>query len=270
MGNNMKNDQPINSDSWICEKIIEIKNSLNKGNATIGSWMQLSNSSVAEIMGQCGYDWVAIDLEHGAFSSESLVDIFRALELGETLPFVRLAQVHPTDIKHALDSGAKGLIFPMIENKNQLENAIKWALYPPIGKRGVGYSRANSFGKKFNESMINSNELFLVAQIENITAVQNLDEILSVSKLDAIITGPYDLSASMEITGQFENIEFKKIMLKIKEKANTYKVPMGIHLVQPDSIKLKKVLKEGYQFVAYSIDTTFLYHSAQSPLLGKL
>ena len=266
----MKNNLPINSDSRLYEKIIAIKNSLQNGEATIGSWMQLANASVAEIMGQCGYDWVAIDLEHGAFSLESLVDIFRALELGNTLPFVRLAQVHPKDIKHALDSGAKGLIFPMIENKNQLENAIKWALYPPSGQRGVGYSRANLFGKNFNEYVTNSTELFLVAQIENVTAVQNLDEILSVPKLDAIITGPYDLSASMDITGEFENEDFKKIMLTIKEKAIANKVPMGIHLIQPNSLSLQKVLKEGYQFVAYSIDTIFLYNSAQSPLLGKL
>ena len=64
----MKNNLPINSDSRLYEKIIAIKNSLQNGEATIGSWMQLANASVAEIMGQCGYDWVAIDLEHGAFS----------------------------------------------------------------------------------------------------------------------------------------------------------------------------------------------------------
>jgi 2-dehydro-3-deoxyglucarate aldolase len=252
------------------EKIIEIKKNLRNGKATIGSWMQIANSSVAEIMGQSGYDWVAIDLEHGAFSLENLADIFRALELGGTLPFVRLPQVQPKDIKQALDTGAKGLIFPMIENKTQIENAISWALYPPKGDRGVGYSRANSFGKNFDEYISTSSELVLVAQIEHINAVQNLDEILGVSHLDAIITGPYDLSASMGITAQFEHAEFKKVLSTIQEKAKIHRVPMGIHVVQPDVNFLRKVLKDGYQFVAYSIDATFLYNTAQSPLLEKL
>ena len=74
-----------------------IRDNLNNGRSSIGSWMQLASSSVAEIMGQAGYDWVAVDLEHGAISVQKLPDLFRALELGDTLPIARLAQGHQKD-----------------------------------------------------------------------------------------------------------------------------------------------------------------------------
>ena len=94
----------------------EIKNKLKQGQPTIGSWMQIPSTSVAEIMGKAGYDWITLDLEHGRFSQESLPDLFRAIELGGSLPFARLAQAQMKHIKEALDAGAKGLTFPMVES----------------------------------------------------------------------------------------------------------------------------------------------------------
>ena len=100
-------------------------------------------------MGQAGYDWVAVDMEHGSFGVHQLPGLFRALELGGTLPLARLAQRQTKDCKQVLDAGAGGVIAPMIESASQLEqvrNACRW---PPAGLRGVGFSRANLFGKQF-------------------------------------------------------------------------------------------------------------------------
>ena len=129
------------------KKIKFIRDKLTKGNLSIGSWMQLPNSSVAEIMGQSGYDWVAIDMEHGAISINQLPDIFRALELGQTLPLVRLAQGEAKECKQVLDAGAGGLIIPMVKNAKQFQEVVGNASWPPSGNRGVGFSRANLFGK---------------------------------------------------------------------------------------------------------------------------
>ena len=81
-----------------------ILNKLQNHQPCIGSWLQIPSSGVAEILSHAGYDWVAVDLEHGAFSFASLPDIFRALELGGTVPLARVARCHPKDIKQALDS----------------------------------------------------------------------------------------------------------------------------------------------------------------------
>ena len=243
-----------------------IKNNLKNGKPTIGSWMQLPSTAVAEIMGQAGYDWVAVDLEHAGFSIKTLPDIFRALELGGTCPFARVAQCHPKDIKQALDAGAQGLILPMVESKEQLEKAIRWAFYPPKGERGVGYSRANLYGKNFATYVEEeSKDIIIIAQIEHIRAVQNLDSILSVNGLDAIMVGPYDLSGSMDLTARFDHPDFLQVMDTIFQKAKEHSVPMGLHVVQPDVDLLKSKIAEGYQFIAYGIDAVFLYNAAERP-----
>lgn len=246
----------------------DIKHKLRTGAPTVGSWLQLPDSSVAEIMGNAGYDWVAVDLEHGRFSQEKLPDIFRALELGGTVPFARVAQAQAKEIKQVLDAGAQGVIFPMIETREQLEHAISWALYPPLGTRGVGYARTNLFGKNFERGIESVSEIVLVAQIEHVRALQELDDILQVEHLDGIMIGPYDLSASMGLTARFDHPDFVAVMDTIREKAKMYHVPMGLHVVQPDPEQLRRKIAEGYQFLAYSIDSVFMYRAAECPIIA--
>ncbi len=244
----------------------KVKYKLNNGHHSVGTWIQLPNISVAEIIGDAGYDWAAIDLEHGCFSPEMISPICLALEKGDTVPFARIAQVTQKDIKQVLDAGVKGLIFPMIKTAQNLLNGISWAKYPPYGTRGVGYSRANLFGKKFNDNVPeSSNDLVVIAQIEHITAVENIDEILAVDGLDGIMIGPYDLSASMGITSEFNHPDFISAINKTKIKAENAGIPMGFHIVQPDPEDLSKRLQEGYKFIAYGIDAVFLYGAAECP-----
>ena len=124
-----------------------LRERLKAGDVTIGSWMQLRDPSVAEIMGRSGYDWVALDLEHGQFSLSSLPDLFRALESGDTLPLVRLALGDDTECKQVLDAGAAGVIVPMIRSAEHLLLVRSACCWPDAGTRGVGFSRANLFGK---------------------------------------------------------------------------------------------------------------------------
>ena len=149
------------------------------GNATIGTWLQFPSADVAEVMGASGYDWVAVDMEHGAFTRAILPDVFRAIERGGSTPFARIAQAELRPIKDALDSGAQGLVFPMIESREQLDRAISLSLYPDAGgSRGVGYSRANMYGRDFDPYRVDvAKDILLVAQIEHIRAVEQLDAV---------------------------------------------------------------------------------------------
>jgi 2-dehydro-3-deoxyglucarate aldolase len=238
--------------------IQELRQKLQQGSYSIGSWMQISNSSVAEIMGQSGYDWVAVDLEHGSFSTHQLPDLFRALELGMTIPLARIAQGHPKDCKQALDAGACGVIVPMIESITQLEQVRDACCWPPSGKRGVGFSRANLFGQFFDQYAEEAQAPILVAMIENIDAIDKLESILQVQGLDAVMIGPYDLSASMGLTAKFEHPDFQQAMNFIRTLANKTNIPCGVHVVSPSEKELQQRLDEGYRFLAYSIDAVFL------------
>jgi len=194
-----------------------------------------------------------------------LPDLFRALELGETLPLVRLAHGHPKECKEALDAGAGGVIVPMVESAQQLITVREACCWPPAGSRGVGFSRANLFGKHFDAYCMEAQAPLLVAMIEHTRAVENLDEILRVEGLDAILIGPYDLSASMGCTAQFESKAFISTMDRILECCSQRAIPCGLHVVMPDVAMLQQRIKEGYLFIAYSIDAVFLQQSAVPP-----
>lgn len=245
----------------------EIRAALRAGGCSVGSWMQLPDQSVAEIMGRAGYDWIAVDLEHGHFSNAMLPAMFRAIELGGTLPFARVADIDRAGIKAALDAGAQGLIFPMVESAGQLAAAISWSRYPPSGTRGVGYARTNLFGRNLDAGLRQAEELLLVAQIEHVRAVDAIEQILDVAGLDAIMIGPYDLSASMGLTGQFDHPLFVAALARIADAARRAGIPSGLHVVQPDPQRLADAVAGGHRFIAYGIDAVFLWSTAQAPAL---
>jgi 2-dehydro-3-deoxyglucarate aldolase len=250
--------------------INKIRNKMKSGIPSVGSWIQIPHPSIAEIMGQAGYDWVAIDLEHGSISVHQLPVLFQALELGDTLPIVRLSQGGSKECKHALDAGAGGVIVPMIENAEQLKSIRDSTRWPPSGSRGVGFSRANLFGKYFEGYTQEAQQPLLIAMIEHINAINNLDEILKVSGLDAILIGPYDLSASMGITAQFESPEFITVTKQILRKSKHLGIPCGMHVVKPSLVDLQETIDDGYRFIAYSIDAVMLQAQAASPDLQTI
>lgn len=246
-----------------------------KEKATIGTWLQLPSPDTAEIIGRMGYDWAAVDLEHGAFTRSDLPNIFRALELGGTLPLVRILEISRAQIKGALESGACGLILPMVESRQQLDYAFAEALYPSglefsSGRRGVGYCRANTYGRNLAQHTATgpnpSRDIIIVAQIEHIDAVRAIDDIFSHPRLDAYMVGPYDLSASMGLTGDFDHPDFVSVLATIAERAQVCGLAKGIHVVQPNLSDLDCRINEGYTFIAYGIDAVFMMQAAKNPL----
>ena len=246
-----------------------VRDTLRRGEPSIGSWIQIPHGSVAEIMGAAGYDWVAVDMEHGSIGFHQLPDLFRALELGGTLPLVRLAEGTATHCKLALDAGAGGVIVPNIASAAQLEAVRNSCRWPPAGSRGVGFSRANMFGKNFAAYREEAQAPLLVAMIEDVRAVEHLDAILDVSGLDAILIGPYDLSASMGLTAQFDHPDFTSALESVRVRARTHNIPSGVHVVPPSVAELQARIDEGYRFLAYSIDSVMLNHTAARPGKGR-
>ncbi|MBF0427579.1 MAG: 2,4-dihydroxyhept-2-ene-1,7-dioic acid aldolase [Magnetococcales bacterium] len=249
--------------------VARLRERLGRDEVSIGSWMQIPHPSVAEILGEAGYEWVAIDMEHGSIALHQLPDLFRAVTLGGSLPLVRLAQGSPKDCKQALDAGAAGVIVPMVETAAQMEAVREACCWPPVGTRGVGFSRANLFGKHFDDYAKEAQAPLLVAQIEHIRGVENLASIIAVPGLDTILVGPYDLSASMGLTGQFDHPTFQEAMRVIIDVCQMHHFPAGIHVVMPRPNDLRQRIADGYRFIAYSIDAVFLLQSSLIPDIGQ-
>ena len=144
----------------------------------------------------------------------------------------------------------------------ELDAIIRSAFYHPIGSRGVGLYRAQSFGQGF-DSYINkkSKEIKIIAQIEHHLAMENLGEILNFEKLSGVFIGPYDLSSSLGIPGDFTNPEFLKHIKRFESECSKSNKLMGMHIVYPDNTLLREKIAKGYNFIAYGTDLLLLQES---------
>jgi 2-dehydro-3-deoxyglucarate aldolase len=157
----------------------------------------------------------------------------------------------------------------MIEAAKDLMAVREMCRWPPAGNRGVAFSRANLFGKNFESYKEEAQSPFLVAMIENVRACNNLKEILAVEGLDAILIGPYDLSASLGVTGELDHPDFISTMEKIRRSAFDANIPAGVHVVSPSISQLNARIEEGYLFMPYSIDTVVLRNEIEK-VVGAL
>ena len=241
--------------------INNLRKKLKQGKLTIGGWIQICDPSIAEIMSNANYDWITFDLEHGSYSIKDLINSVRAVELNKKLKLARLPNKNLDISAQVLDAGCDGIIIPNIKNKSELLKIRDSLYYPPAGQRGVGFSRANVFGKNFKRVIKNKIKPILIAMIENIEGIKNLDEILSVQGLDAILVGPYDLSSSLKITGQFNHPRFKKAIKQIIDKTKKKKITLGIHVLQTSIKEVKAQFRKGFKFIPYGTDALLLNKS---------
>lgn len=236
-----------------------LKKMIKNNNITIGSWITLSHTCIAEIMANAGFDWLTVDMEHSAITLHEAQNLIQIIELCGVTPLVRVSENNPNLIKRVMDIGAHGVIVPMVNTKEDAENAVSAVKYPPQGKRGVGLYRAQGYGTKFDEYKTwVKNESIVVVQIEHIKAVENLKSILSTKGVDAFIVGPYDLSGSLGIPGEFSHPSFIKAMKEIQKVSSSLKITSGYHIVAPKPELVKEKIDSGYRFIAYSVDFLFL------------
>ena len=244
-----------------------LKSKLRNRQLAIGSWITLGHSSIAEIMAKAGFDWLTVDMEHSAITLHEAQQLIQVIELSGCVPLVRVGANDANLIKRVMDTGAHGVIVPMINTKEDAEQAVGAVKYPPQGFRGVGLARAQSYGANFEGyRKWNETESIVIVQIEHIKAVENLEAILSVEGVDAFIVGPYDISTSLGVSGQFDHPQMTSVLSKVLDTAKRLNAVAGYHEVPPDARQVLEKIKQGYRFLAYSIDFLFLGDSCRTGL----
>jgi len=232
-----------------------------KLNTIIGSWINTASPIVAEVMSASGFDFLVVDAEHSAIDMNDCLHLFQAIKAGNPrcMPMVRMPGNAYQDTKRYLDAGAIGVIAPLITTRDEAELLIQSVKYPPVGGRGVGYGRSHGYGFAFDEYMATANaDTFVCIQLEHIKAIENIDEIFSVKGINAAFIGPYDLSASMGLTAQFEHPNYEKAVQTILGKCQEYGVMPGIHVVQPNLQEVQARIQQGFKMIAYSLDITMI------------
>lgn len=244
-----------------------LKQKLQNKELSIGSWLTIPHQAVIEILSTAGFEWLTIDMEHSPISIETIMNLIGHIQGNGMQALVRVSKNEEVAIKRVLDAGADGVIVPMIRNKEEAMQAVNFVKYPPLGKRGVGLNRAQKYGTAFDtyQDWVKNNAV-VIAQIEHIEAVNNLEDIFSVPGIDGIIVGPYDLSASMGFPGEYDRDDVKEALERIDIVAKKLNKPLGFHIVESDHAKILEKINKGYSFLAFSLDFFFLGDKARQEM----
>jgi len=242
---------------------MNLKQKLQNNELSIGSWIMMGNTMSVEVMALAGFEWLVVDIEHTSIDMETVQTLITTIQAHNIKALVRVSKNEEVVIKKVLDIGADGIIVPMVSSKEDAKMAVDYAKYPPIGKRGVGLYRATKYGTNFEayKKWVDE-ELVIIAQIEHIDAVNNIDDILTVEGIDGTIIGPYDLSGSMGYPGEFERDDVKEAVEKVLAKCKEHNIPSGFHVVDTQPDKLNEKIAQGCTFLAYGIDYFFMRDAA--------
>ncbi len=245
------------------------KEKLRSGQVTFGSWIMIGHPVVAELLAGEGFDWVCVDMEHTSISVETFQTLAVALKSSGCDIFVRLHSCDPVQAKLVLDAGANGIIVPMVNSREQAEQAVAMAKFPPDGTRGASFCRAADFGRGFERYYREHNDdVCVIAMLEDIKAVENADDIVSTPGLDGALIGPYDLSSSMGLAGQIDHPDMVAAESRLLAACTAHKTAAGLHVVPIDPRRITERIEKGYTLIACSVDTQFLLHGCRAMLDG--
>lgn len=241
-----------------------LKQRLQRGETLHGCWLNLGSSLTAEIVGQAGFDWVLIDLEHGAGTERDVLAQLQALERSPTAALVRVESAEPQRIGRVLDLGAEGVMVPKVSSAMEAEKVVRGLHYPPHGNRGVAKMvRATNFGQDFNAYYQQSRDAILgVVQIETEEALHHLDAIAATEGVDVLFIGPADLTMELGIFGQFDHPRFKEALKEITNAARNAGKATGILFFNPDDYQTYHDL--GIRLIACGADATFVADGARN------
>jgi 2-keto-3-deoxy-L-rhamnonate aldolase RhmA len=225
---------------------------LAAGDLLVGTLLTLPAPELAEIAADAGFDWLFLDMEHGALEAGDVLRLVQAVR-EPCACLVRIPENREMWVKKALDTGADGIIVPHVNGPDEAARAVHWAKYPPEGGRSVGFSRANRYGARFQENVETANAATaVVAQVEHIDGVRAIDAILEVPGVDAVFIGPYDLSASLGKPGRIQDADVRAAIGTVAAACTARRVPVGLFAAALPAAA--KAVEEGYTLVCAGLD----------------
>lgn len=227
----------------------------------IGLWLGLADPYCAELAANAGFDWLLIDGEHAPNDLRTLLGQLQAVAAYPSHPIIRPVIGDTALIKQLLDIGAQTLLVPMVDTAEQARQLVRAMHYPPQGVRGVGaaLARASRWNNIGDYLATADEQMCLLVQVENLTALQNLDEIAAVEGVDGVFIGPADLSAAM---GHRGNPGHPDVQAAIEDAiARIRRAGKAAGILSADPTLARRYLELGCAFVAVGVDTSLLMKS---------
>jgi len=239
-----------------------LKNELSAGKAVHGCWLNSGSALNAEIVSKAGFDWVTIDLEHGIGTENNLLNQLQALNGSPTFPIIRVEALVRQRVSRALELGAKGILFPQIQNKQEAEQAVSFMRYPPDGIRGMATMlRVTDFGHSFENyySGLKDNILGII-QIETLGSLNQVEDIANIDGVDVLFVGPADLTLALGIFKQFDHPDYIDALKRVNEAAKKAGKATGTLMSNPD--QYEKYYGLGYRMLGCGSDSVFVNQGA--------
>ncbi len=229
------------------------------------AFLTIGQPIVAESMARSPANTLFIDLEHRAMTIETAEELVRAVEATDDSVATVLRVPEGTDawIKHALDTGADGILVPMVNSAEEAADVAAAARYPPAGRRGVAGVRAAGFGDSFDEYVADANEsTAVIVQVETRAGLESAPEIAAVDGVTSLFVGPNDLTSSLAGVGSDPPADFEEAVASVRTAAHEYDCPAGIYSGDPETTAQR--LSEGFDYVIAGTDLSLLRFGANA------
>lgn len=244
-------------------RVNPVTEKLRNGKATVGTWLSLCSPTAAESLANIGWDWVVVDAEHSPIGFETMVNCFRAVQLGGAAPMARVPWNDTIWIQRTLDAGAMGLVVPMVNSAEDARTVVSNMKYAVKGQRSYGSSRISPYIDG-DYRLWADEQISIIVMIETIRAVEEAEEILATEGVTGCFIGPNDLALSMGLdlgeTGPGTRHE-DAIRSTLDASKKTGKAA-GIHCF--NSADANRRIAEGFRFVALASDAMFMMKAARA------
>ena len=245
-----------------------LKRRLLASNAeSFGTWISSPSIVALDALREMGFDWFMVDTEHAQINPETMAAMLAVLGADGPAPLVRVGNLDQYLVKQALDSGAQGILVPLVNHRDQAETAVSYAKYPPMGVRGAAAAAPSRYGKELAAYLRGANDETLVGvQIETKAAVDEVDAIAGVAGVDLLFVGPQDLTLSLGLVDDRTHPRVREAMRRVVEACErSGKIPGTLVTTREE----KRAAREmGFRFISLASDVRFLLQGAQYYLDG--
>jgi len=240
-----------------------LKRKLGRKEAVIGTWISSGSPTVVDLLRKLPFDWFVFDMEHSAISIETVGHMIQVLNGSTATPLVRVGQIDQALFKIVLDTGAHGLVVPLVNSPEEAERAVRFCKYPPAGVRGVAATKASDYGLSLGSYIRTANdETTVIAQIETPQAVESIREIVAVKGVDIAFVGPSDLTMTMGLLDDRSNPKVAEAMLKVVKACDEAGKAAGVMASTLDEARL--AVQRGFRFISLASDMRHTTMGARS------
>jgi 2-keto-3-deoxy-L-rhamnonate aldolase RhmA len=237
------------------------------GETLIGVFSDLASPLAAELCGQAGFDWIVLDLEHGAATEADLLALLHAVGTTPMAALVRPQSAERLRVGRALDLGAEGIMLPQLKSIDEVREAVSYLRYPPVGQRGVALrTRGADMGALSHADIarVVNERVVGIVQVESPTIVADADAIAALEEVDVLFVGPADLSHSLGIPGRFDDARFQDALKAVVAACEGQGKAAGILIY--DAAALPPLIDLGFRFIGLGSEGSFVSAGARAML----